>query len=235
MRAAQSWSENLKERLSCLSQQVLSTLPVGFFFFANLHAIVCLFQEAASPCVRSRDGHAPGPSERAGVPTAGSTATSKEPRLSLPSQATQEQGRVAVGREQEKGEQCVQQVHSFWLPLSRWPVSARVGQELGQVPVAWKQWRERGTGVLLLLPSQCPWQTLLVKPEVSFIRIPLLPPTESTRCLGLLRSSCQHWPGTGGPVCMGTSLPEAEGGALGDVTWTGQGHGTGPEGFSAWR
>lgn len=34
---------------------------------------------------------------------------------------------------------------------------------------------------------------------------------------------------------MGTSLPEAEGGALGDVTWTGQGHGTGPEGFSAWR
>lgn len=90
---------------------------------------------------------------------------------------------MAVGREQEKGEQCVQQVHSFWLPLSRWPVSARVGQELGQVPVAWKQWRERGTGVLLLLPSQCPWQTLLVKPEVSFIRIPLLPPTESTRCL----------------------------------------------------
>lgn len=108
------------------------------FFFANFHAIVCLFQEAAAPCVRSRDGHAPGPSERAGVPTAGSTATSKEPWLSLPSQATQEQGRVAVGREQEKGEQCVQQVHSFWLPLSRWPVSARVGQELVRVPVAWK-------------------------------------------------------------------------------------------------
>lgn len=46
MRAAQSWSENLKERPSCLSQQVLSTLPMGFFFFfANFHAIVCLFQE----------------------------------------------------------------------------------------------------------------------------------------------------------------------------------------------